>query len=131
MATKKTTEKAEAVQPTAEELHDDQLELEELLADLPPMREPERLRIRHKNSLKAIGLRHADNLDALAAAREDDADVPLDVKLGLLELVADMDDFAESIAVDKEAYEAWAIANSDNVPVFVALLNKYMGALGE
>lgn len=131
MATKKTTEKAEVAQPTAEELHDDQLELEELLADLPAMRAPERLRIRHKNSLKAIGLRHADNLEALSVARENDTDVPMEVKLGLLELTADMDDFAESIAIDKTAYEEWSIANSDNVPVFVALLNKYMGALGE
>ncbi|MBU3995001.1 MAG: hypothetical protein KKF42_04380, partial [Actinobacteria bacterium] len=84
-----------------------------------------------KNALKEIGLRHADDLDELRKLQESDRPVTQELTLALMDMAAEMEEFCESIAFDKDAYEEWAIKNSDNISVFVALLNKYVGALGE
>lgn len=129
MSAKKT--KDTPVVPSAEEARDVELELEEMLEGMPELRSPDRLRIRQKNALKAIGLRHASDIEKLQAVREKDAPIDEELALALMDLAAEMDEFAESIAFDKDAYEEWSIKNADNIPVFVALLNKYMTSLGE
>jgi len=131
MATKKTEEEVEPVELSAEEVREAEIEEEDLLADLPPMRKPERLRIRQKNALKTIGIRHSKHLQALRDAIENDTDIPEEAAIGLLDLAADVDEFGESIALDKAAYERWSEKNADNIDVFVALLNRYMSAVGE
>ena len=136
MATKKTSAddnvvELKAPEVTEEEVRDHELEQEDLLAGMPELRAPGRLRIRHKNRLKAIGIRHGKHLQALSAAQENDTDIPEEAAIGLLDLAAEVEEFGESIAIDPAAYEEWAIKHADDVAVFVALLNRYMGAVGE
>lgn len=115
----------------AEAQREEQLEMEDLLADMPAILSTRRFRLRHKNQLKEIANRYqADIVKARELAAEDK---PLTAEIGLrLEAMAgEVDMFAQTIAEDAEAYENWAIEKSDDVSVFVALLTKLMGALGE
>ncbi len=125
--TKNTKEK----KPTAEEVREAELEIADLLAGMPALRPPTALRMRHKNALKAIGLRHAGDMEALREVRENGREIDPELTISLMDMAAEMDEFAESIAFDKKAYEDWSIANSENIAVFVTLLNQYTDSLGE
>lgn len=138
MTTKKTTKpvkedavKEDAVeeleQLTEEESRDIELSEAELLEDMPELREPTQLRIRHKNRLAAI----AYKLDAAGIAGKKIRKSDTTMMIALMEVIGEIDEFAESIAYDKVAYEEWAIANSDNQEVFLALFHRYMSAVGE
>src|SRR5690606_13564389 len=90
------------------ELNDD-----EILADLPELRPPHRLRLRHRNRIMAAVFR----AERKGLISEDDGENALDERNpeqmeAMLEMLADIDEFAESIAVDKDAYVSWAEKNS-------------------
>jgi hypothetical protein len=117
--------------PTAAETLESELNQDELLADLPELKAPARLRLRERNVILklAINLRSLmDEGDESESASinidEDDARMPL-----LLDVLADIDEFAESIAVDKDAYVEWSL-NKD-YETFSALLMRYASAVGE
>lgn len=100
------------------------------LADMPALYGPHELRIRERNRLMAIVVR----LHALA---NDDGELDVDMEADspeareLLDVIADADDFAESIAVDKDAYIAWARSPRAGYEQFTAILTRYGRAVGE
>ncbi len=143
--TPKAQKPTEAPEPTPSEQVDADLErreqIEELLKDLPTLRDPKRFRIRHRNAFHRLfqSAQKSGILDDLADARGEDGTVDLDVTeaealditLRLTEFIADIDEWAETIADDPEEYAAWAESHSDDVDVFMALFSRYQEALGE
>ena len=119
-------------EPSATEIERDKELLEaELLADLPKLKRPEKLRIRERNRLMAIVLRFDDLRLEVGDVIDEDDDTPAsrEKSLAVLDVVADIDDFAESIARDPEAYADWS---ADQRPdAFLAILNRYSVALGK
>jgi hypothetical protein len=117
--------------PTAEERLEEALSADELLADLPELKAPEKLRIRDRNKVYTILLG--------SGLIDDDGDVDLgdaeDKKLDFekvtktFEMAAQVDEFAESIAKDPDAYIAWSEGKGHEV--FFALLTRYASAVGE
>lgn len=125
---KTTTEKTQPARKGAAEAELEQrLSVDEILADMPELRAPEKLRIRHRSQLMSIFLR-ADEQGILTGGEQISDISKIE---GMLTLLSEVDDFAESIAVDKEAYERWSIANGDNHEAFVAILTRYASAVGE
>lgn len=115
----------------AEAQREEQLEMEDLLADMPEILSTTRFRLRHKNQLKEIANRYQADIVKARKLSADDKPMTPEIGLRLEAMAGEVDMFAQTIAVDAEAYENWAIAKSDDVSVFVALLSKLMGALGE
>jgi hypothetical protein len=108
--------------PASLEAHESGLSEDELLADLPKLVEPTRLRIRQRNDL----------LTLVMGAEEFSQDSSLDdtaSKVAILNMMADIDDWAESIAFDKEAYALWS--EGQGYESFLALMNRYSVALGK
>lgn len=124
--------------PTAEAILEAEIEKEDLLADLPPLREPHRLRLKHRNVLTTI-LMDSGLLDDDGEEGEDGEDEKLDLRnpahrdkiKDVLKLAEQVDEFAESIAVNPLEYAVWAEKHSNDVDVFLALLNVYANASGE
>lgn len=112
----------------------DQLEAtlsdDELLADIPELKAPGRLRLRQRNVIMAIALRlngfigDDEDSDGKISLDEDDPRLPQ-----VLDILAEIDEFAESISVDPEAYAEWA--EGKEYDVFTALLQRYASAVGE
>lgn len=115
----------------AEAEREEQLEMEDLLADMPELLSTHRFRLRHKNRLKEIAFRYQDDIAKARALSAKDEKLTPELGLSLEAMAGEVDFFAQSIAKDADAYEDWAVEKSDDVTVFVALLNKLMGALGE
>lgn len=137
MTTKKTTptsptrakaekEEESPVELTAEEIREQELADAELLADLPELRPPHALRVRHKNRLMAVALRLQEK-----GVKYGTKNRSVESQIAMLDAIADIDEFAESIAYDKEAYEEWAIKNAENIAAFFAILSRYTATLGE
>ena len=115
---------------------DKELDSEELLADLPELRAPHQLRLRHRNRLILLVAKAHDR--GLFKSPEEAEKAKASGTLGdvaeievMLDLLAEVDEFAESIAVDPEAYAAWATKNSDNMEPFMAILSRYAVSVGE
>lgn len=106
---------------------------DELLADMPALIPPAKLRIRQRNTIMKLAFRMRDVIpDSEDGAVSVDLDLDSlgDEELGkLLDAMADIDDFAESIAIDKAAYAEWA--QGKDYEVFSALLSRYSSAVGE
>lgn len=111
-----------ANEKTAIESLDEKLRDDEILADLPELKDPIKLRIRERNTLLELVMR------ADVMTKDENAD-EVDAKMAALELMAGIDEFAESIAVDKNAYVEWA--EVQGYDAFLALLNRYSAALGK
>jgi hypothetical protein len=127
MAQTRVPDDRKSKSPTAAEQREIDAEQDELLADMPALRPPHQLRLRHRNAI----LRIAVSLQPFVTDGGAGIDLePDDPRVGvLLDVLADVDDFAESIALDKEAYIAWAVgAQNDH---FMAILNRYASAVGE
>ena len=107
---------------SALEVLDEKLRDDEILADLPELKDPIKLRIRERNVLLELVMR------ADAMTKDENAD-EVAAKMAALDLMAGIDEFAETIAVDKNAYVEWAEAQSYDA--FLALLNRYSAALGK
>mgnify|MGYP000406172952 CR=1 FL=1 len=104
------------------EVLDEKLRDDEVLADLPELKEPIKLRIRERNILLELVMR-ADQM-----SKAEDAD-EVSTKMASLDLMAGIDEFAETIAVDKNAYIEWS--EKQSYDAFLALLNRYSEALGK
>jgi hypothetical protein len=159
--------------PSASEVLEQELSEDELLADLPELKAPGRLRVRDRNRVLSLslklssfakdsdedysGLKKADllaeierrnadlddderivpaserNVDLVAALEANDVGIHIDVDDPrmplLLDVLADIDEFAESIAADKDAYVEWSLGKGYDV--FSALLSRYSSAVGE
>lgn len=125
--------------PTEAEIaHDKELSDEELLADMPELKAPEKLRIRERNRIMRLVFESDfmdkdDEKDApkpkTAAEKAEAAKQKKQETLAILDLVAGIDEFAESIATDKEAYAEWS--EGQDYPAFLALMHRYSAALGK
>lgn len=115
----------------AELEREEELAREDLLEDMPELLDTRRFRLRHKNQLKEIYFRYKTDLDKARDVSGSDKEMPPELGLRLEAMAGEIDMFAQTIAFDAEAYEDWAVENSSDVAVFVALLTKLMGALGE
>ncbi|MFD5864355.1 hypothetical protein ACFWGP_05350 [Agromyces sp. NPDC127015] len=113
---------------TAAELHEAELANEELLVDMPTLKPPHQLRIREKNRVYKLLFSSGFISDTGDITITDDKSV-LEQLPSMLDMAADVDDFAESIAVDKQAYAAWS--EGKDFDVFFAILNRYASAVGE
>lgn len=106
---------------------------DEILAGMPELKPPHRLRIRDRNKFMklALGMRSIiPDTGADDAAIEFDMDDLDDEQLGkMLDIFAGVDDIAESIALNPEAYVAWAETASHDA--FAAILSRYSSAVGE
>lgn len=135
--TKKTTAPVDEevvvgeVMTDAEAQREEELEMEDVLADMPELLDTRRFRLRHKNQLKEIYFRYQDDLAEARKYSAEDKTLPPKIGLSLEAMAGEIDMFAQTIAVDSKAYEDWAVEKSDDVTVFVALLTKMMSALGE
>lgn len=114
-----------------EEREERRLEQEALLVDLPALREPHRLRVRHTNRL----LRIIAEIQPFMKDEDGDEDSDESVDFNdprvkaTLDMTEKIDEFAESIAVDPDAYIAWSEGKKPRH--FMALLNRYSEALGK
>jgi hypothetical protein len=119
----KTVVAVDIPEPTeAEVAHEATLNADELLADLPKLKEPTKLRLRERNRLLTLMF----NSQALA---EDGKIDGRDEQLAILDLMAGIDEFAESIAVNQEEYVVWAEGRT--YEAFIAILDRYAVALGK
>lgn len=116
--------------PKAADQLEDSLSEDELLADLPELKAPGKLRIRQRNVIMAIALKlkafvgDDEDDDGSFEMDEDDPRLPQ-----LLNILAEIDEFAESIAKDPIEYAEWA--EGKDYDVFTALLQRYASAVGE
>lgn len=131
MANKKNIEETETVEVVEEvevEVTEFEKELErklgddEILADMPALKPAEKLRIRERNRLLRLVML-ADDASSNENATE------RETQLAALELMAGIDEFAESIALNPDAYVAWAEGQGHET--FIAILNRYATALGK
>lgn len=115
--------------------HDVKLEEAELLADLPELKAANRLRPVYRNKVMRMlaelrtfaGDDGDTNDDEAAISLEVDPDDPEFATF--LNLVEQIDQFAESIATDPDTYVAWAeLASYEQ---FSAILTRYGRAVGE
>lgn len=106
---------------------------DELLADMPALVPPAKLRIRQRNTIMKLAFRLRDIIpdseDGVVSVDLDLESLDDEVLGKLLDAMADIDDFAESIAVDKAAYAEWS--QGKDYEVFSALLGRYSSAVGE
>lgn len=123
----KKDEKVEAVESVTADALEHDLELEDHLAGVPELKAPARLRRRDRNKVVAIlnALSRRGVLgDASTLSNEDRIDAFMD-------MAADIDEFAESIALDHDAYVEWSVENADNIEAFMAIFEKYSSSVGE
>jgi hypothetical protein len=118
--------------PSQAELEHEQIVDEDrALAGMPPLHPAGELRIRERNKVMAIAMRlqsFADE-DGQIEIDLDDPKVDPEKVQRLLDVMADADDFAESIAVDPDDYVVWARRAS--YAQFSAILTRYGRAVGE
>lgn len=101
---------------------------DELLEGLPPLTPPNRLRLRSRNRIMRLAIRLRGILPE--GAEEFDTDALSEEQFGtLLDVLAEVDEFAEAIAVDSAAYVAWA--EGADYAQFTAILSRYSSAVGE
>jgi hypothetical protein len=108
---------------------------DELLADLPELKAPGRLRIGESNRIMKLMVRVRDLIPDDADQGEDGS-ASFDLKSladedfdKLLDMLDGVDKFAESIALDPAAYVAWS--EGKGIEHQMALLNRYSSAVGE
>jgi len=99
---------------------------DELLATLPQLTPPHKLRLRQRNKIMAMAAR-------LNGLTDDDGGIEVEpgdpAFVELLDVLADVDDFAETIATDSAAYIDWS--HTASYEQFGALLTRYASAVGE
>lgn len=132
--TPKTPQDHKAPKPSEViESDDEQRELrEQLLADLPALRPARRFRLGHRNTFTNLTLDAAKSgaFDG-DGALEFDASKPEDIERlqKLNAFVESIDEWAEGIADDPEAYALWSEGKTQEH--FIALYVHYREALGE
>ncbi|WP_053352702.1 hypothetical protein [Leucobacter musarum] len=125
-------------QPTAEQILEAEAELEDVLADLPQLRPPHELRLAARNKIKTIRLEHGRDLVRIVGKVREGApiaDLPEDTQVEYLKHMMSVqeavDEFAESIAIDRAGYIEWSNKHADDYTPFIALLFRYADAAGE
>jgi hypothetical protein len=107
--------------------HDVALSENELLKGVPALLPAVQFRQRQRSTVLNLLYRLRDLVD-------DDGNVstenPAQIKL-LLDLLADADEFFESIAADRDAYVSWATGLKESEQIYGALIAKYARAVGE
>jgi len=116
-------------------------ELDELLADMPELCPPHKLRYRDRARVQEIAA-EAVGRGVIVLKDDDEGDgenegIEFDVRReedrarlrALHDVVAMIDEFAESIALDPEAYTEWSIGKNEEY--FFAILTRYDEAVGE
>ncbi|WP_378144816.1 hypothetical protein ACFJGV_15165 [Cnuibacter sp. UC19_7] len=112
---------------TALEEHDDALNEEQVLAGVPALLPAEQFRQRQRSAITKMFSR-------LRGVIDDDGNVDLedeDTLALFLDLLADADEFFETIAADKAAYAEWSTGLKDSEQIFGTLIAKYGRAVGE
>lgn len=125
----------DAAEATELELEQEQEATEaELLAGLPKMAEPHRLRMRQKNMLKRIAFAFGPFFEALRATADEDGVThanllaPDDYE-AMFDALDAIDAFGEALAVNKDAYVAWSEGKGE--AEMFALYKRYQRAAGE
>lgn len=122
------------VQPKPSEIIDQEQEAaelrKELLADMPALRPARRFRLGHRNAFHDLSL-EALKSGAFEGDMEFNMDKPEDIERfqNLQKFVVSIDEWAESIADDPEAYALWSEGKTEEH--FLALFAEYKDALGE
>ena len=108
----------------------------ELLGDMPPLREPHRFRLGHRNAFTNLTLDAAksgafDGNGDGEGMLEFDMTKPEDIERyqKFAAFVESIDEWAETIAEDKDAYAAWSEGKTEEH--FVALYMHYRDELGK
>jgi hypothetical protein len=121
--------------PKAEDILEEEIAKEDLLADMPALKPPTKLRLAQRNRLSILlmdsGLIDEEDDDASDEDEDFDYRNPehrAKIK-DMLGLAAAIDEFAESIALDQAAYVEWA--EGKDVDVFLAIFQRYTSAVGE
>lgn len=145
MATKKTVSSVpdSTNSESAKEL-ETQMEQQDLLADIKGvLPAPEKLRIRHQNTLVKLQLELMPVFEKMYQ-RDEDGEVLRDSDgnalvaensdktegfMALADMAAAVDEWAESVATDKDAYVEWAGGKSADY--FLAILSYYRTTSGE
>lgn len=113
---------------------------DELLADLPELVPPTKLRPRQRNVIMKLALGMRELVKRVKGITSDDLDDAEDVSIDMeslgdedlgavLDVFADIDEFAESIATDPKKYIEWSQKSSYDQ--LSALLSRYSSAVGE
>jgi len=113
---------------------------DELLADLPELVPPTKLRPRQRNVIMKLALGMRELVKRVKGITGDDLDDAEDVSIDManlgdedlgavLDVFADIDEFAESIATDPKKYIEWSQKSSYDQ--LSALLSRYSSAVGE
>ena len=122
------------VQPKPSEIIDAEQEAaelrKELLSDMPPLRPAHRFRLSHRNAFHDLSL-EALKSGAFEGDMNFNTDKPEDIERfqKLQKFVVSIDEWAESIADDPNAYALWSEGKSEEH--FMALFADYKEALGE
>lgn len=110
----------------AEKEQEQRREEDELLKDLPALTPAHELRLRTRNKILLISTK-LNEFTGDGGAIELDASSP--ELVALLDVLADVDEIAESIAENSEEYVKWAAGAS--YEQFTALCSRYARAVGE
>lgn len=111
---------------------------DELLADMPELLPPTKLRPRQRNVIMklAIGMREVVKKSKGGADVDDTEEVSIDMEslsadelAMMLDVFADIDEFAELIATDPKKYVEWS--QQASYEQLSALLSRYSSAVGE
>ena len=126
MAQTRVPDDHKAKAPTAAEEREAAASDDELLADMPALRPAHQLRVRHRNRILRIALKF---MPFMPEGGEFEIDIKNPKTADLLDIFGEVDDFAESIAEDPDAYATWAQGAS--YEQFSAILSRYSRAVGE
>jgi hypothetical protein len=120
-------EGARAPQDHRSPAEEPEVEDDALLADMPELIPPTKLRPRKRNGIFKLALKLRDQI---GDATDLDFNSLDGATLGaVLDVFAEVDEFAETIAVDPAAYVEWA--GSASYDQFAAILGRYASAVGE
>jgi hypothetical protein len=121
--------------------HEARLEQDAILADMPELVPPYRLRFRDKARFRSLLLDVAASgvFDGIDAGDTEGGELEVDKNSIDPEMIdrvkhidqmcGDIDEWAESVAIDRDAYIEWS--RGKDYDVFFAILNRYQDALGE
>ena len=126
MTVKKTVKPSDAID---EELEAKELRAE-LLADMPSLRPAHKFRLRHRNAFKNLTF-EALKKGVFEGDLNYDMSKPEDIERyqAMQSFVESIDEWAESVADDPDAYAEWAEGKTEET--FIALFVTYREALGE
>lgn len=112
---------------TAAEKHDAVLDEASVLANVPELLPPTKLRTAQRGRVIVLSQRLALLLDPKGGLDLEDPDV----LAASYSVLGEADEFFESLAVDHDSYIGWAQGLADSEQIFAMLIGKYARAVGE